>query len=144
MLDVSQNKLTNILLQRSSFSSYANEQDLRANYYGRKLHHLSFADLVQGYIQQRRSSSSAGDWNLPSIDVSFGPRRNGPHDSHGKMPGIKCFERDRGVDSNKAKFSVPQALVSPESSERSKEPPLKKRKLKPARTVGLDKMLEGL
>jgi hypothetical protein len=105
---------------------------------------LNFADLVQGYIQQRRSSLSVGDWDLPSIDVSFGRRSNAPFDSHDKSSAIKCFERERRVDSNKRTSLINHISVNLESSQKAKEPPLKKRKLKSTRTVGLDKMLEGL
>jgi hypothetical protein len=105
---------------------------------------LNFAELVQGYIQQRRSSLSMGDWNLPSIDVSFGRRSYAPLGSHDESSVIKCFERERRLDSNKRTSLINHIPVNSDSSQKANEPPPKKRKLKSTRTVELDKMLEGL
>ncbi len=85
-----------------------------------------------------------GDWDLPSIDVSLGPRTNGPFSNYDKCIGIDCFQRDLSLDSNKRKSSVRHTPGNLETSQSAKEPPQKKRKLKPARQVGLDKRLEEL
>ena len=75
------------------------------------------------------------------MDISFGSTTDEPRCT---LLGIKYFERERRVDSNKRESLIHYIAVNPGSSQKGKESALKKRKLKPSRTVGLNKMLEGL
>lgn len=139
-ISIVENKLTYALCPSPPFSAHVKEQNLRAEYQD-FLPNASFAEVVQRCIWQRRSDMSLSDWNLPSIDVTFG---HSPHRTRCELSRIKFFERDLASDSNKRKQLARHVSEISQSSRMAKEPLLKKRKLKPGRAVGLHEMLDGL